>query len=193
MTERYHHGDLRNALLDAAIAWLDERGELPSLRQLAAACGVSHGAPYRHFADATALNTAIATRSFGDLNAAIRAATASGDAAAHLEAGTRAYVAWGLAHPARYRLMFGDALASHGADPAFLAAATGAFDLLVEAFAALGVPSPRHAAGAAWAAQHGVVDLLHKGLRPPDGEPRREQTLVDDLVRMLRCWADGQG
>ena len=70
----YHHGDLARALLDAAIAPHDADAVIPTHRALADACGVSHGAPYRHFRDAAELRAVIAARCFDELTAAIRAA-----------------------------------------------------------------------------------------------------------------------
>src|SRR5438477_11005488 len=59
----YHHGDLRETLLDAAQAWLDERGlESLALRELAKAAGVSHAAPYHHFASLDELLAAVPAR-----------------------------------------------------------------------------------------------------------------------------------
>lgn len=66
--ESYHHGDLPNALVDAALLILARDGaEGFSLREVAKAAGVSHAAPYRHFKDKTALLEAIAVRGYGQL------------------------------------------------------------------------------------------------------------------------------
>lgn len=60
MTDNYHHGNLRQALIDAGIRIINESGEEAlSLRKVAAACGVSHAAPYAHFVDKDALLEAI--------------------------------------------------------------------------------------------------------------------------------------
>lgn len=66
----YHHKDLRNALLSAAIPVLKEKGVMGlGMRELATLTGVSHGAPYRHFSDKTALLEAIAAQGYRQLSA----------------------------------------------------------------------------------------------------------------------------
>jgi AcrR family transcriptional regulator len=76
----YHHGNLRQALLDQAMVALRDGGidEL-SLRELARAVGVSHAAPRRHFPDRQALLDALAIEGFARLGAALREAMTSGD------------------------------------------------------------------------------------------------------------------
>lgn len=72
---RYHHGNLRQALIEAAIPVLKDKGIVGlSLRKLATDVGVSHGAPYRHFHDKTALLEAIAVTGFQALEALCRRA-----------------------------------------------------------------------------------------------------------------------
>jgi len=71
----YHHKDLRNALIAAAIPVLKEKGVMGlGMRELASLTGVSHGAPYRHFSDKTALLEAIAARGYAQLSAACHSA-----------------------------------------------------------------------------------------------------------------------
>jgi len=71
----YHHKDLRNALIAAAIPVLKEKGVMGlGMRELATLTGVSHGAPYRHFSDKTALLEAIAARGYARLSEACRTA-----------------------------------------------------------------------------------------------------------------------
>jgi AcrR family transcriptional regulator len=105
----YHHGDLREALLEAAEALLREDG-VPglTLRACARRAGVSHAAPKHHFADLSELLSAVAARGFDRLTAAlVEARQAAGDdpdrrftAAAHT------YVAFARENPAHFRLMF---------------------------------------------------------------------------------------
>lgn len=67
----YHHKDLRNALIAAAIPTLKEKGVMGlGMRELATLTGVSHGAPYRHFSDKTALLEAIAAQGYAQLSEA---------------------------------------------------------------------------------------------------------------------------
>ncbi|MDO5668899.1 MAG: TetR/AcrR family transcriptional regulator [Corynebacterium sp.] len=105
----YHHGDLRAALIRAAVDILEE-GENFSLRAVARRTGVSPTAPYRHFPDREALDSAVAGEGFTDLH---RALTATLDAspvgadpvAVMAELGVT-YVAFAQRRPAVFRLMF---------------------------------------------------------------------------------------
>ena len=116
----YHHGDLRQALLDAALPLLRKGGpEALTLRAVARAAGVSQTAPYRHFADRDALVAAVADDGFRRLHTelvtAVRApAKTLGKEAkterAGLQALALAYVRFALRHPAEYRVMFGGEL-----------------------------------------------------------------------------------
>jgi len=110
-TRSYHHGDLRAALLAAAIESL-EAGESFSLRAVARRAGVSPTAPYRHFADREALDSAVAIEGFKDLLADLEAALAESVQPAAPEdviaALGVAYVGFALRRPAVFRLMFGN-------------------------------------------------------------------------------------
>lgn len=107
----YHHGDLRAALIAAAIEGL-EAGEPFSLRAVARRAGVSPTAPYRHFADREALDSAVAVEGFKDLRSHLEAALAGSiRLAAPEEVITAlgvAYVEFALRRPAVFRLMFGN-------------------------------------------------------------------------------------
>ncbi|MEY9852301.1 AcrR family transcriptional regulator [Leifsonia sp. EB41] len=115
----YHHGDLRQALLTAAIESL-EAGEPFSMRAVARRAGVSQTAPYRHFADRAALDSAVAVEGFKVLTADLAAARA----ASHSAAGPVevlgnlgvAYVGFALRRPAVFRLMFGNECDDENAD-----------------------------------------------------------------------------
>lgn len=108
----YHHGDLRRALINAGIAILEETQRWDfSLREVARRAGVSHNAPYSHFADKRALLGAIAIAGYVTLKAKMAAAAAQAaspfDA---LRAIGSAYMRFGIENPAHYRLMFGQQL-----------------------------------------------------------------------------------
>ncbi len=108
-TGHYHHGDLGNALLQAAEQLLQEWGVGGfSLRDVARVAGVSHAAPYRHFRDKAALLRALAGRGFERLRAALAAAAAGqrGPEQSLIEA-TRIYVYTAVQNPGMTRLMFG--------------------------------------------------------------------------------------
>lgn len=107
----YHHGDLRAALIAAAVEGL-EAGEPFSLRAVARRAGVSPTAPYRHFADREALDNAVAVEGFKDLRADLEAALAESMKPTAPEAVIAAlgvaYVGFALRRPAVFRLMFGN-------------------------------------------------------------------------------------
>src|SRR5271170_5207779 len=109
----YHHGDLRRALIEAALALLEEEQDWAfSLRHVARRAGVSHNAPYNHFPEKQNLLAAIAVVGFERLRdrlASAAAGTKSPELAV-VRIGV-AYVHLGVENPALYRLMFGSALA----------------------------------------------------------------------------------
>jgi AcrR family transcriptional regulator len=154
----YHHGDLEVALIRAAGKALEKEGiEALSLREVARRAGVSHNAPYRHFPEREALLAALAAEGFQWLDEAQRKAAAKGG----LRAMGEAYVEFALAHPQRFRLMFGGQvpLAKH---PHLREVATKAIEALAGALSAT-VPAgqdARDSSIAAWALVHGLSHLL---------------------------------
>src|SRR4051794_697236 len=131
--QRYHHGNLRSALLERAFRTVDERGaQALSLRELAREIGVSHAAPRRHFPDRQALLDALAEAGFERLGAELRrAADAAGeDFQARLQATAAAYVRFATRDAALLELMF----AGKHREPAgaLQAAAERAFSIMLE-------------------------------------------------------------
>jgi len=152
----YHHGDLRNALLEAARALLEE-GPLTdlSLRAVARRAGVSHAAPYRHFPNHESLLVELATEGFVELRAELVAAAAQkgveSDRIAKIGA---AYMRFVAKRPALARLMFGPQLPNRDRFEGLGAAADS---IGGEIGAALHDP----ALGlAVWAAVHGLAMLI---------------------------------
>jgi AcrR family transcriptional regulator len=124
---RYHHGDLRAALIAAAVREVEAVGaNAVSMREIARRAGVSHAAPAHHFGDKIGIFTAIAAEGFRMANAAI------GPAAEGLGGFLRGgivYVAFALAHPGHFEVMFRPDL--HRADdPELIAARDAAFQIL---------------------------------------------------------------
>jgi AcrR family transcriptional regulator len=104
----YHHGALRDALLEAAARVLEREG-LPglTLRAVAREAGVSHAAPTHHFGDLAGLVSELAAIGFQQFNTAMEAAgAADGSPAEKSMAQAKAYVAYAQAHPGMYGLMF---------------------------------------------------------------------------------------
>lgn len=160
MTSRrtYHHGDLRQAVLGAALDVIATDGPSAlSLRDLARRAGVSHAAPAHHFKDRAGLLTAVAAEGFGLL------AEALGEAADLKDAGVR-YVRFATEHPAHFQVMFRPDL-HRPDDPELLAAKERAGDRLREGVAGVagssgGTADSRLAGVAAWSLAHGFATLL---------------------------------
>src|ERR1700686_1636043 len=129
----YHHGNLRTALLAQAERTVRERGVQDlSLRELARAVGVSHGAPRRHFPDRQALLDALAEAGFARLGAELRSAVdgAGDDFQARLRATATAYIRFATRDAALLELMFGG---KHGEQSGALnEAADRAFSVMLE-------------------------------------------------------------
>ena len=158
----YHHGDLRTALVSAAEGLLASGATL-SLRAVAKAAGVSHAAPYHHFAKLDALLAAVATRGFHDRAADMEAAHPGVDTAARLVGHCTAYVAFALARPAAFRLMFSPLLQHKADHPALQAAADGAFEVLRKAAHAHVAEGADELALAGWSLAHGLASLAIDG------------------------------
>ena len=176
----YHHGNLPAALLRTAGKILEKEGlEALSVRALTRRAGVSHAAPYRHFRDRESLLAALAAEGFARLGRAQREAAAAGG----LRAMGEAYVRFALAHPQRFRLMFGGRLkiARHAA---LREVATRTFEGLSGALAARVGDSPgaRDASLAAWALVHGLALLLLGDRIAPDARQGRSQ---DQFIRAV--------
>lgn len=107
--KNYHHGDLRQALLQAGLTMLEEVGlEGLSLRKIAARVGVSHAAPEHHFPTLKHLLNAMACQGFRLFEGAMRRemAAAAPSAAAQMRAAFNGYLAFATANPHLFRLMF---------------------------------------------------------------------------------------
>lgn len=113
--ETYHHGRLREALVEAAREIIEEEGaDALTVREVARRAGVSPGAPFRHFADKQALIAAVATdalRSFIEF-AEEEIAKVGDDPVDRFRAAGVAYIDFAIAHPARFRAMCDPVLAA---------------------------------------------------------------------------------
>ena len=104
----YHHGNLRQALIEAALALATRHGpERVSVREAARLAGVSSGAPFRHFPSRRALMTAVAEQATEHLQVEVRRSIRPRDRSGHqrLQALGRGYLRWAEAHPAHFRIV----------------------------------------------------------------------------------------
>ncbi|MCR5687259.1 MAG: TetR/AcrR family transcriptional regulator [Lachnospiraceae bacterium] len=109
MSDTYHHGNLREALIEAGIRIINESGEdALSLRRVASACGVSHAAPYAHFKDKDelieAIKKSITEQLLGELEDAVRSAA---NAEAAIVCMGKRYVSFFRSRPDHYKFLFG--------------------------------------------------------------------------------------
>ena len=158
----YHHGDLRAALIEAAVEVIRERGaEGMSLREVARRSGVSQTAPYRHFRDKEDLTAGIAEEGFTILGSEMaKAAQSEGNRRARLMRGGRAYIAFALKRPEHFKVMFATDLDAKR-HPAARKAADEAFAGLV-ALVTAAMPKkddPLTLARMAWSQVHGIASL----------------------------------
>jgi len=203
--DSYHHGDLRNALLEKALALVAERGQEGfSLREAARELGVSPAAAYRHFADRNALLAAIAMDGHARLAAAMERALSrlpgapgtKAHAAATLLVTGEGYVEFAVRHPSHFRVMFGPALQLKGATPGRAPSCRSSFEILVDALdglAAAGVISHEARAGAevaAWSSVHGLAALLVDGALPLGARERGHAIQVVTRLVLLGLGAD---
>jgi AcrR family transcriptional regulator len=168
----YHHGDLRQALIDTAIALIAEQGiKNWSLREVARRIGVSHTAPYRHFVDRDALLAAVGEKGFQELCEHLQETLAKipNKPDERLQAIGIAYVQYAIAHPCEYEVMFRYSPKDENQYPALTEAGAKAFALLVDAIA-LGQEAsvfrqenPRELALVAWSLVHGLSMLAIDG------------------------------
>lgn len=161
--------DLREACLAEALVIISTAGvEKLSIREVARRIGVSHQAPYRHFASRNHLLAEIVRRAFADFAQALRGPAPTDDPAADALAMGFAYVQFAFAEPLKYRLMFGGTLPDPVDHPDMMQGARDAFDVLrsslIRLYSARGQQRDRETidreALFAWSSLHGVVSLM---------------------------------
>src|ERR1700746_997684 len=182
----YHHGDLRDALVQAALREAEQGGpEAISIKALAKQLGVSQPAPYRHFADREALFHAVTAEAFRQFNTVLRAAIDKPSKRSKLSRFAQAALDFGLRRNGIYRLMFASrTMACAAADSELHIAAHETFVLLVESFEApkVGLLREQHALQI-WAALHGVVMLAEQGLMTGKQAQITREQLLDSIVK----------
>lgn len=192
----YHHGDLRRVLLEVATAVVEDEGiDALSLRAVAGRAGVSHAAPYRHFADKHALVAAIAEAGFDELREDIAgAAGRATDARERLVEAAVAYVDFARRRPGRYEVMFrGPRTHAERAVEASDFAFAGLVGLIEAAQVEGALPdaNAENMARVAWGLVHGLAELARtdrlfpaRGDPSPDPASRGAPVELEGLTRM---------
>ena len=188
-SDNYHHGNLRQALLDAAIALIGEVGPRSfTLREVARRAGVSHNAPYRHFPDKQSLLDAVAEEGFARLTQTmVESADRGTTPIERFELCGCGYVEFALRWPNHFLVMFDQPLKSPEEKKAaveecqpYLNSPSGnqekiganafqvLFDCIVgaQASGSLSAGDPLPIALAAWSMVHGIATLANQGWLP---------------------------
>jgi AcrR family transcriptional regulator len=184
----YHHGNLKEALLQAALDLISQKGPAGfTFADAARMAGVSPAAPYRHFRDRDELLSSIAQRGFEQFESVLTGAWDDGqpDTITAFERVGRAYLAFAREEPAFYSAMFESGLPVD-ANPSLQAAGERAFAVMraaAERLAALappGVPRPPAMMMALhiWAMSHGIASLFGRG----DAARRRLPMSPEELL-----------
>jgi len=162
---RYHHGDLRQALVETAIEMLGERGaEAFSMAEASRRLGVAASAPYRHFADRDALLAAVALRAADLLAEQLDRHAASGTPAQRLAAAARAYVHFADDQRPLFQALAGSGLSKDGRPEIAAAQAIGTAFLSPSAELTRGSqPAAARLASAIVATAHGHAMLMLDG------------------------------
>ncbi|MEV7908526.1 TetR/AcrR family transcriptional regulator [Streptomyces anulatus] len=162
--QSYHHGDLRRALLDAALEAVAKDGPVAlSLREIARRADVSHAAPAHHFRNKTGLLTAMAVEGYHLLADELERVRVTGGL---IEQGV-VYVLFATDHPAHFAVMrVPDLLNSR--DPDFVAARDRAWHQLLSSTTMPDGSTDWTAAIAMWAMMHGLASLLVEGNVQPE-------------------------
>lgn len=198
----YHHGNLREALIEAAIATLEEDGlEALSLRGVAARAGVTQTAPYTHFKDKRALLAAVAEVGYARLYERMASLAEAGttDQEKFLGIG-RGYVAFALDAPALFGLMFSTALGPLSQHPELQAKADAAYGFFVKGLERVadkrkfGKNGGTASRVTAWSLIHGLSILLVERRLPIERD--RESALIDSVTEfyvnlLMRAQARG--
>lgn len=168
----YHHGDLRAALLSTALEIIAEQGPQGlTIREVARRVGVSHTAPYRHFADKDEMLVAVVEQGFSLMRDTMQAgkAAAATDPISQFAAAGSAYIEFALQHPAYYRIMYSGNLLFNAGQEALQHTSADTFRELVEDVRTcqqlnlIRPGDPAQQALAILATVHGFVTLVNDG------------------------------
>jgi AcrR family transcriptional regulator len=190
--------DLRRAMLDASLALIRDEGlERLSMREVARRAGVSHQAPYHHFADKEAILAALVAEGFELLRqASLKATEGVKDPSARLTALGQAYVQFALSHPAHFKLMFRSELVREHEHEEARACAEGAYEVLVSAAGDVarerGLPVELVTL-AGWSLVHGLSTLMLEGkLDKMFEKPAARAKAAKECIAMFEAFWSGK-
>ena len=190
---RYHHGDLRRALVREAVETIGRDGvDALTLREVGRRLGVSRTALYRHFSDKSSLLAAVAREGFQRFTADLEKAWMDGGRNRRgFDRMGIAYVRFAVANPSHYRVMFGDYRDLCEKDAGLQADAAAAFNVLAQALLSLQQAGlvrddePKQLAQYIWAVVHGIAMLAINGQLGPDpGASNLEGLTAFALMRL---------
>jgi AcrR family transcriptional regulator len=188
LKQQYHHGNLREALIQEAIRLLETEGLAGlSLRRVAREVGVSQAAPYSHFKDKQALFLAVCIAGYDRFSERMRTEAGTSTGPAYIAGLGRGYIYFALENPALFQLMLDGELqglpAEARADPAF----SEGYRLLDHGLARFPIPYFEDDAlsrAISWGVVHGLAQLLLSGRMKPENHG------YDDINEFVRSTMD---
>lgn len=205
--KRYHHGQLREVLIEAAVELVAEHDiGAVSLRAVARKAGVTNAAPYHHFKDKRALMAAVAAEGFRGLQERVQAEHKKRQDATPIERLHEmgiAYIAFAISHPAHYQVMFRTDLHDGGQlDDVLQQRSTGTFEHLVDLVAQVApaelrtdLDRIRQQAVLCWSTVHGFASLWIQGamgrkLNVEDWKPVAQHVVNEVSHRIVASFCD---
>lgn len=189
----YHHGNLRETLLELARKHLEDSGpDKLSLRALAREAGVSQTAPYRHFADKQGLLAALAAQGYLELTRLTLAAQKAGmETSERLFTAGLAYIRFASDHPALYKLMFGPVIGQPMQFPELKRAGELSFQVILDIVrdgvreGTFDSNSPEELiAMTCWSTVHGISSLSIDGMFGCVDTNIPDTTLIEGTLRL---------
>ena len=191
-TGQYHHGNLKVALLQAAVELIRETSvEKLSLRALARKVGVSQTAPYRHFKDKNHLLVEIAKDTFAEMvMVTTKELNPQQTPPQNVCNCGRAYLQYAIDNPERYKLVFGPSIENRENYPDLMEAGMSSFAVLMN-LVEQGIDSgdfldhcPKLLANACWTSMHGFASLAIDGFYQRQELPVDFATLMEGQVQL---------
>ena len=186
--QQYHHGALRQALLDAALEILTEDGlDAMSLRAIARRAGVSQAAPYSHFKNRDEILAGVAQLGFERLSRDLRRAERGGrNTGDSLKAQGVAYIRFAAKNPDLYRLMFSSEARNSNGVEGLAETAADSYGVISGSVARqLGDTEADAGTLAAWALVHGIADLVRRGRITLPRSAAAQKKFIEEILSHL--------